>query len=48
MDAETKPHFVEEGADEALRGGVFAADARHVPGAAFFGEAIEQEKKAKG
>ena len=41
MDSEAVAEAVEEGADDFFGRGVFAADAAHVPGAAFFGEAVE-------
>ena len=36
VEAEAEAHFVEEGADAEFGGGVFAPNAGHIPGAAFF------------
>jgi hypothetical protein len=58
VEAEAVTEAVEEGADDFFGDGVFPADAGHVPGAAFFGEAvfvhvcggnvIEGRERAKG
>jgi hypothetical protein len=40
VEAEAEAHSVKERADDEFRVGVFAPDAGHVPGAAFFGEAV--------
>jgi hypothetical protein len=40
VEAEAVTHAVEEPAHSAFGGGVLAPNAAHVPGAAFFGEAV--------
>jgi len=40
VDAEAEAESVEEGADADFGGGVFAANAAHVPGTALFCEAV--------
>ena len=40
VQAKAVTHSMEQAADDELRGSIFPADPAHVPGAAFFGEAV--------